>query len=104
MRRDGFAVSHHQLRVIDIMHTSESARDSQSPNPSIKPQQEPQESLTFLQMVGSILASFFGVQSGKNRERDFKHGKARAFIMVGILMTVVWYATIYLIVHVVLKH
>lgn len=60
-------------------------------------------SLTFLQMVCSILASFFGVQSGKNRERDFALGKARAFILVGILMTIVWYGTISLIVHFVLK-
>jgi hypothetical protein len=58
---------------------------------------------TFLQMVGSILASFFGVQSAKNRERDFTHGKARAFIAVGILMTIVWYGCISLVVHFVLK-
>lgn len=57
---------------------------------------------TFLQMVTSILASFFGVQSDKNRERDFAHGKAWAFILVGILMTIVWYGTISLIVHFVL--
>lgn len=54
-------------------------------------------------MVSSILASFFGVQSGKNRERDFALGKARPFILVGILMTIVWYGTISLIVHFVLN-
>lgn len=64
---------------------------------------EPVQSLTFLQMVGSILASFFGVQSQKNRDRDFAHGKARTFIMVGILMTIVWYGSISLVVHFVLK-
>jgi len=57
---------------------------------------------SFLQMIGSILASFFGVQSAKNRERDFAHGKARTFLMVGILMTIVWYGTISLVVHFVL--
>lgn len=65
---------------------------------------ETQQSLTFLQMVNSILASFFGVQSAKNRERDFVHGKARAFILVGILMTMAWYGTIALIVHFVLRN
>lgn len=77
----------------------------QTPNSSehAKPVEVPVQSLTFLQMVGSILASFFGVQSGKNRERDFALGKARPFIMVGILMTAVWYGTIWLIVNVVLK-
>lgn len=77
----------------------------QTPNPAepAKPAEAPAQSLTLLQMVGSILASFFGVQSRRNRERDFRHGKARAFILVGILMTVVWYGAIWLIVNIVLK-
>ena len=54
-------------------------------------------------MVSSILASFFGVRKWKNRERDFALGKARPFILVGILMTIVWYGTISLIVHFVLN-
>lgn len=78
-----------------IMNTS-----NESNNAS---QLESAPSLTFFQMVGSILASFFGVQSAKNRDRDFAHGKARAFILVGILMTVVWYGCIWLVVHFVLK-
>lgn len=61
-----------------------------------------QESLTFLQMVGSIMASFIGVQSTERRERDFKAGKARQFIAVGILMTAVWYGAIALVVKFVL--
>lgn len=64
-----------------------------------EPDETQQPSLTFLQMVGSILASFFGVQSSKNQQRDFAHGKARTFILVGVLMTAVWYGTIALIVH-----
>ena len=64
---------------------------------------EPAQKLTYLQMVKSILSSFFGVQSSKNRERDFAHGKARQFIMVGIVMTFVWYATIALVVRFVLN-
>lgn len=55
--------------------------------------------LTFLQMVGSILASFYGVQNSKNRKRDFTRGKASHFIAVGILMTAVWYGAIALVVH-----
>ena len=62
-----------------------------------------QPSLTFFQMVGSILASFFGVQSSEKRKRDFTIGKARAFILVGIFMTAVWYGAISLVVHFVLK-
>ena len=58
--------------------------------------------LGFFQMVGSVLASFFGVQSAKNKERDFKRGKASQFIAVGILMTAIWYGAIYWLVNVIL--
>ena len=67
-----------------------------SPDDSNKP------NLTFWQMVSSVLSSFFGVQSKEKRERDFTRGKARQFIMVGILMTIVWYSVIWLIVNIVL--
>ena len=60
---------------------------------------EEEKNLTFFQMVGSVLASFFGVQTAENRERDFKHGKAKVFIAVAILMTIVWYGIIAIIVH-----
>ena len=63
-----------------------------------------EENVTFLQMVLSVLAAFFGVQSSKNRERDFKKGNAKHFIMVGVFMTFVWYGTIYLIVNVLLNY
>lgn len=42
---------------------------------------------TFLQMLQSVLAAAFGVQSGKNRARDFSHGKPSHFIVLGIVFT-----------------
>jgi hypothetical protein len=71
---------------------------SESNNPQSKPQ-----SLSFFQMVHSVAASFFGVQSAEKRERDFTHGKAKHFILVGILMTAIWYGSIALLVHFVLN-
>lgn len=59
---------------------------------------EGNERLSVFQMIGSILASFFGVQSSNNRQRDFRHGKARDFIVVGIVMTAAWYGVVYLVV------
>ena len=41
-------------------------------------------------VVKSVLAAAFGVQSEENRERDFKHGKASHFIAVGIAFTVIF--------------
>ena len=58
---------------------------------------------TFFQTVMSVSASFFGVQSRENRVRDFKHGSAKTFIFVGVLMTVVFIATVILAVKFALK-
>ncbi|NQZ82290.1 MAG: DUF2970 domain-containing protein [Colwellia sp.] len=33
----------------------------------------------------SVGAAFFGVQSSKNRERDFSQGKISHFIIVGVI-------------------
>lgn len=43
--------------------------------------------LNFIQVMGSVLASFVGIQSNARRERDFVQGSARDFILVGILLT-----------------
>jgi hypothetical protein len=59
---------------------------------------------TLLQTIGSVLASFFGVQTAKNRERDFKKGSAQTFILVGIAMTVLLVLTILIIVKIVLHN
>ena len=40
---------------------------------------------TFWQMLHSVMAAAFGVQSGKNRARDFTHGKPSHFVLLGIL-------------------
>jgi hypothetical protein len=48
------------------------------------------ENLSFMQVLASVMASFFGVQSAKNRQRDFEYGKAWHFIWVGVLMTAVF--------------
>ncbi|MCO7522395.1 MULTISPECIES: DUF2970 domain-containing protein [unclassified Pseudomonas] len=45
---------------------------------------------TFWQMLQSILAAAFGVQSGKNRARDFTYGKASHFIIMGTLFTLIF--------------
>jgi hypothetical protein len=60
--------------------------------------------VSMAQVFVSILASFYGVQSSKNRKRDFQSGKAKHFIAAGIIMTGLWYFSIYLIVTVVLQN
>lgn len=55
------------------------------------------------QVVFSTLAAGFGVQSSRNRERDFKQGKAGPFIVAGLLFTVLFIAGVTLIVNLVLS-
>ncbi|NKC00783.1 MAG: DUF2970 domain-containing protein [Pseudomonadales bacterium] len=54
------------------------------------PQTDEPTPLTFWQVLHSTLAAAFGVQSSKNRERDFTRGKASQFILMGIGFTVVF--------------
>ncbi|MGI9328626.1 MAG: DUF2970 domain-containing protein [Pseudomonadales bacterium] len=51
---------------------------------------EAQPSLSLWQMMGSAIAAGLGVQSSRNRERDFKQGKASHFIAIGIAFTVLF--------------
>lgn len=48
------------------------------------------KSLTLKQMLQSVLAGALGVQSGKNRERDFSQGKPSHFILLGVGFTVLF--------------
>lgn len=45
---------------------------------------------TTTQVIMSVLAAAVGVQNRKNLERDFQHGKPRAFIIAGIIFTVLF--------------
>lgn len=38
----------------------------------------------------SVLAAFFGVQSEKNRERDFVQGKFWHFALMGVVATLIF--------------
>ena len=56
-----------------------------------------------LQIVASVLAAAFGVQSSKNRERDFTQGNHKTFIVAGIVFTLLFIATVMFVVQLVLK-
>ncbi|WP_434557649.1 DUF2970 domain-containing protein [Pseudomonas sp. Z4-20] len=50
---------------------------------------------TLLQMMHSVLAAALGVQSNKNRARDFTHGKPTHFVILGIAFTVIFALTLF---------
>ncbi len=49
-------------------------------------------------VVKSALAAFVGVQSAKNRERDFEHGNPLAFIIAGFIGTITFIVLVALVV------
>ena len=57
---------------------------------------------TLWQVLHSVLAAAFGVQSAKNRSRDFTHGKPPQFLILGLLFTLCFALTLFGIVKLVL--
>lgn len=73
-------------------------------NDERKPIDEPgDQPLTLLEMLQSVLAAAFGVQSNKNRSRDFSRGKPSHFILLGLLFTGLFVLVLIAVVHLVLS-
>ncbi|MFT5334222.1 MAG: hypothetical protein ACJASY_001814 [Halioglobus sp.] len=66
-------------------------------------QGEKPDSLNPMQVISSVFAAGLGVQSSKNRERDFKQGRFSVFVAAGIVFTLVFMGVIYTVVQLVLK-
>lgn len=56
----------------------------------------------FWNVVQSVGAAMIGVQSRKNRERDFTHGKPIHFIVGGVVGTLLFLVAVWLLVQYVL--
>ena len=67
---------------------------------SDNPQQQ-QKSPGLRALLQSVFAAALGVQSSKNRERDFTGGKPSHFIVVGIVFTLLFIATVATVVNLV---
>ena len=66
-------------------------------------EQEEEESLALWEVFQGVFAMFIGVQSEKNRERQFKYGKFHQFLIVGIFVTILFLIHIVLLVKFVLR-
>ena len=64
--------------------------DGEHNEPAEEQSAEAQPSLSLWQMMGSAIAAGLGVQSSRNRERDFNRGKASHFIAIGTVFTVLF--------------
>tara|TARA_R110000787_G_scaffold52539_1_gene123730 strand:+ start:305 stop:496 length:192 start_codon:yes stop_codon:yes gene_type:complete len=56
----------------------------------------------FKETLKSVGAAFLGVQSNKNRQRDFTQGKLSHFIIAGIIAVVLFIASLIAIVSLIL--
>jgi uncharacterized membrane protein len=57
---------------------------------------------TITQVFKSVLAAFVGVQSEANRKKDFEQGSLSAYIIAGLVFTVLFVAAIIFLVSTVL--
>ena len=62
-----------------------------------------QKKPSLLTVIRSILAAGIGVQSDKNRQRDFEDGNPLAFIVGGMIFTLLFIATVATVVGLVLS-
>jgi len=62
-----------------------------------------EETLALWEVFQGVFAMFLGVQSEKNRERQFKYGKFHQFLIVGIFLTFLFVIHIVLLVKFVLR-
>lgn len=69
--------------------------DQKEPAPADQP-------LSLKEMLLSVVSAAFGVQSGKNRARDFSRGKPSHFIFLGLAFTFVFILVIFGVVKLVL--
>lgn len=67
-----------------------------------EPQAEQADELTLLQVMGSVLAAGFGVQSRENKVRDFSRGKPVHFIIAGLVFTLGFLVALVTVVNLVL--
>ncbi len=67
-----------------------------------RPETEDLRKPTLREVTMSVLAAAIGVQSAKNRERDFTRGNPLVFVTAGLIFTVVFVLTLVGIVHLVL--
>jgi hypothetical protein len=58
---------------------------------------------SLLQVLGSVLASMFGVQSNRRREQDFVHGRPSQYIVIGLLATLAFILLVWGVVSLVMR-
>ncbi len=83
---------------------SEPSETERAPSADGEQKREPaKQGMRPWHVISSVFAAGLGVQSSRNRERDFKQGKAGVFLAAGLIFTLLFIATVVIIVQLVLK-
>jgi len=77
--------------------------DANRTDAEAKPRDDAPRHLTPWQVMSSTIAAAFGVQSSRNRDRDFQAGKPSHFIVAGIVFTVLFVVGMIMLVRLVLS-
>ena len=72
-------------------------------NDNNRDREDQPEKLGIVDVLKSTLAGALGVQSNKNRERDFKHGSIKVYAVAGVIFTVVFIVVVVTVVKLVLR-
>lgn len=59
----------------------------------------PPKAPSWIQIIASAISAGFGVQSNKNRARDFKYGKPHHYILAGLILVPVFVLLLLALVH-----
>jgi hypothetical protein len=55
-----------------------------------------------MQLIKSVLSAAMGVQSDKNRRKEFEQGSLKTYVIAGIVFTVVFVGSLVLLVSIIL--
>jgi hypothetical protein len=89
----------------DRNDSADAARGSTSDTSAVQEparEREDTRGLGAMQVVSSVFAAGLGVQSSRNRERDFREGRAGTFIVAGIIFTALFIGAVLTVVKLVL--
>jgi len=62
------------------------------------------DKISLKETIASVAAAFIGIQSNKNRQRDFKQGKFSHFIIAGVLGVAIFITALIVVVNIVLPN
>jgi hypothetical protein len=66
--------------------------------------QQPQQKPGIGSVILSTLSAFIGIQSSKNRERDFAKGNFTAYVISGLIFTVLFITGIVMLVKTIIQN